>query len=198
MYRKLSIARLSSMVLPGALVFFLLAPGPPAFAQVYVPDQVRQRMWREQAVAMVGPSARSLVETFGDDGCRAIFSCSGPVALQLCALHNSANLVCLPRPSDLLLVIAQPGAGDSVALFIIQHHMELRDICACEAFLVSPLDYSLQLKKLETGAAEVRALKLQAQQQKFYERWIWGGIGIFLLICVIWWWRRWQPYSAAA
>jgi hypothetical protein len=179
-------------------VFFLLAPGPPAFAQVYVPDQMRGRMLREQAVAMVGPCARPLVETFGSDGSRALFACSWPVATQLCALHNSGNLVCLPHSAELLRVIAQPGAGDTVAWFIIQNHMELRDICKCEAFLVSPHDYCLQIKNLETGAAEIRALKLQSQQQRLYERLIWGGIGIFLLICVIWWWRRWQPYSAAA
>jgi hypothetical protein len=123
-------------------------------------DPRLRRAHREQAVANVGPKARDFVEAQGDEAVAAIFACSRPVALKLAEFHSSGELGKLPRPRDLLYVIAQPGHGDDVALWAIGHARELSDVDSFDAYVISPLDYALGLKALATGAAEARARRL--------------------------------------
>lgn len=119
-----------------------------------------RRAHREAAVAKVGPSARDFVETEGDEAVAAIFACSKPVAVKLVEFYASGEMGKLPRPRELLLGIAQPGQGDDVALWAIQHAGELTDADSFDAFLISPLEYALGLKQLAAGASEVRARRL--------------------------------------
>ena len=123
-------------------------------------DQRVRRAYREQAVAMVGPNARDFVERQGDMAVAAMFACSRPVAVKLAEFHASGELGRLPRPRELLYIIAQPRNGDDVALFAIHHARELNDLDSFDACLLSPLDYAMGLKALETGAAEARARRL--------------------------------------
>jgi len=123
-----------------------------------------RRAWREKAVAAVGPVARGFVEgPAGDDAVAALLACSKPVAEELAVFYASGELGKLPRPRDLLRVIAQPGNGDEVALFAMHNARELADVEEFDAYLQSPLEYALGLKPLAVGAAEARALRLNAQ-----------------------------------
>src|SRR3989442_46675 len=98
------------------VVFFLLAPGPPLFGQYnpYAPvrppnaDPRIRRAPREQAGAYAGPNPRELVETGGDEAVAAIFACSPSGARNLVQFYASGALAKLPRPPDLLRVIAVP------------------------------------------------------------------------------------------
>jgi hypothetical protein len=123
-------------------------------------DPRARRAYRERAVATVGPVAREFVETQGDEAVAAIFACSRPVAVKLAEFYACGDLGKLPRPRDLLRVIAQPGHGNDVALWAIQHAGELTDTDAFDAYLLTPLDYALGLKDLAAGAAEARARRL--------------------------------------
>jgi len=152
-----------------------------------------RRAYREKAVAIVGANGRDFVETQGDEAVAAIFACSRPVAERLAEFHASGEMGKLPRPRDLLRVVAQPRHGDDVALWAIHHAGEIADTDSFDAYLLSPLDYALGLKQLETGAAESRARRLNqaaiaappatalSDDQKLA---IGGGIG-FLVIAVL-------------
>ena len=111
-------------------------------------------------MAVVGPNAREFVEKQGDFAVAAIFACSRPVAVKLVQFYSSGDLDELPRPTDLLRAIAQPGNGDDVAIWAIRHAGELTDKDSFDAFVRSPLDYALGLKQLAAGTAEVRAWRL--------------------------------------
>ena len=133
-----------------------IAPAPPG------PREKRAR--REQAVAYVGPVARSLVETYGEDAVAALFTCSPSVGRRLAEFHNAGELAKLPRPADLLRVIGQPGNGDDVAVWAMQpeHARVLADVASFDAYLLAPLEHALGLKDLAGSAAEVRAQRLGA------------------------------------
>ena len=123
-------------------------------------DPRARRAVRERAVAILGGSgSREFVESC-DEAVAALFACSRPVAVKLVEFHASGELGKLPRPSDLLRVIAQPRHGDDVAIWAIQHGGELRDTDSFDAYLQTPLEIAIGLKKLEVGAAEVRAHRL--------------------------------------
>jgi len=157
-------------ILYGSVLCFLMAPPAELFGQfipngsfdLYAPnlDPRVRRAWREKAVAKVGPNARDFVEKQGDDAVAAIFACSRPVAVQLVEFYSSGELGKLPLPRGLLAVIADPRHGDDVALWAIYHARELSDTDSFDAYLRSPLDYALGLKKLATGVAEARARRL--------------------------------------
>ena len=82
------------------------------------------------------------------------------MAVKLCEFHASGEMGKLPRPRDLLRVIAQPRHGDDVALWAIDHARELTDMDCFDAYLLNPLEYALGLKQLAAGAAEARAWRL--------------------------------------
>jgi hypothetical protein len=166
-----------------------------------------RRAYREQAVAYVGPIARDLVETHGDEAVAAIFACSKATAVKLASFHASGELGMLPRPRDLLFVIAQPHHADDVALWAIAHARELREVDSFNAYLLHPLHYAMGLKPLEAGAAEARARRLNqaamlpppaappapppvpplSADAKLA---IAGGAGLITIIGFLWWRRR--------
>lgn len=180
----------------------------PSFGQGFNPyaqpvnnsDPRSQRARREQAVAFV-PSARSLVEAYGDDGCYAIFACSPAVGKRLATWHQSGDLERqIPKPREFLKIIGQPCAGDEVVLFAMQN--DLSNLDTCIAFLECPLQYTLRLKTLEVGAAEVRARRLHAEAAQVppaavatepNTRTLAIGGGVLGLIVLAVWWRRRQP-----
>jgi hypothetical protein len=194
----------------GSVMCFLVAAPADLFGQFnpygnrfdpYAPgaDPRMRRANRERAVATVGPIARDFVETLGDEAVAAIFACSRPVAVKLAEFHSSGEIGKLPRPRDLLFVIAEPGHGDDVALWAIHHAGELADVDSFDAYLISPLEYALGLKQLETGAAEVRArhrnqaamattpwAALSADQRLA----IAGGAGLLIMVGLLLWRRR--------
>lgn len=158
-----------------AVVLLVLLP-PPASGQLnpYAPQQPDPRIrraWREQAVAWAGGKARELVEKEGDDGVRAILYCSPSGARKLTEWYASGGLSKLPYPQWLLQAIGQPGHGDDVVLWAIEHAGELADPFALEAYCASPLDYALNLRSLEQGAAEVRARRLATQAAVAPQSW---------------------------
>ncbi len=151
-----------------SVLCFLMASPADLFAQVqpyrnpFYPyassaDPRYRRHLREEAVDMVGPEAREFVESEGDEAAAAIRACSKPVGMMLAAFYSSGEMSKLPRPRALLSVIAQPDNGSTVAFFAIRHAGELNDSDKFDAFLLEPLEYSLGLKQLATGAAEVQA-----------------------------------------
>jgi hypothetical protein len=158
-----------------------------------------RRAFREKAVAAVGPIARDLVETHGDEAVAALFACSNPVAVKLSEFHTCGDLGKLPRPRDLLRVIAQPRHGDDVALWAISHASELAEADSFDAYLRSPLDYALGLMPLEGGAAEARARRLNqavmttapwAQLGTDEKLLIVGGIGFLVIVGLLLWRRK--------
>jgi hypothetical protein len=194
------------MTLGGVLCFVMAAPPDNLFAQFnpygnnrYDPyaasaDPRLRRAWREQAVAEVGPVARDFVETMGDDAVAAIFACSRPVAVMLAEYFNSGGMGKLPRPRGLLWVIGQPRHGDDVAVWAIHHAAELADVDSFDAYLISPLDYAMELKPLAAGAAEVRERRNQAATAgatTAKERMvIAGGAGILIIVGLLLWRRK--------
>ncbi len=153
----------------GALfVSMLVAPSSllgqyNAYSQV--PEPRVRRYWREQAVTHAGggPQARLFVETHGEFATTALLSCSPPVAKKLVAFSQGNSLNRLGTPRELLLAIGQPGNGDEVCLFIIDHAEELCDPAARHAFLTCPLEYALYLKPLAEGAVTVRTARLRSE-----------------------------------
>ena len=117
-----------------------------------------KRAERDKAVAYIGEDDElPVVYRKLRRGVRRGFGCSQPVAAKLAAFHCSGQLGKLPRPRELLSVIAQQGNGNDVALFAIQHGHELEDEPCFSAFVDAPLDFALGLKTLSQGAAEVKA-----------------------------------------
>ena len=137
----------------------LVQPSTPA---PYLPPPQKtareKRAERDKAVAYIGEDddSRSFIESC-DEASDAALGCSQPVAAKLAAFHCSGQLGKLPRPRELLSVIAQQGNGNDVALFAIQHGHELEDEPCFSAFVDAPLDFALGLKTLSQGAAEVKA-----------------------------------------
>ena len=181
----------------------LLALAPPLVAQFnpyapFVPvnnDPRARRALRERAVAYAGAAARDFVETQGDPAVAAIFACSQAGARKLVEFNNSGKLAKLPRPADLLRVIALPGNGDDVVLYAMQHENELTDVDHFDAYLLNPLVYAYGLRRLSEGAAESRARRLSGQaaaapwQMTLDGRTVAVGGGILALVLLLWWRR---------
>jgi len=160
-----------------------------------------RRAWREQAVAYTGPIARALIESeLGDEAASALLACTPPTARKIAEWFNRGELTKLSRPRDMLKLISQQGAQDEVALFAMQHSLELTDVDTCDAYLLAPLDYCLGLKPLATGAAEMRARRLAAMapppapqtgfQMPYDWRLIAGACGGIAIIGLLWWRKR--------
>jgi hypothetical protein len=190
----------------------LLTLPAPACAQEFnpyqppPPDARVMRARREWAFAYAGgtPQARTAVEKYGENFVVAVSACSQEVAARLAEFSASPDgLGKLPKPNDLLNVIGGPQMGDDVALWAMQHQAELRDVDACMAFMLAPLQYTLALQSLSAGAAQYRANRLAAAAtpppappQGIYEfrlpaDWRPFAVGGAVLLLVLWWlWRR--------
>ena len=205
------------LILLLALLILVLQPPAEALGQYgynpYSPVNAQQdprvrRALRETAVAYAGENSRGCVEKYGDDAVAAMSACSQGGARKLVEFYAFGEFGKLPRPADLLKVIALPGHGDDALLWAIQHARELTDLDNFDAYLLSPLEYAFALKPLEQGAAEARARRLAAQaavtpvpqpqqsQQQFpqiaVDSRVLGvvGGGIILLLIVVAWKRR--------
>jgi hypothetical protein len=162
------------------------------------PDPRVRRAHRERAVAAVGPVARDLVETHGDEAVAALFACPKPVAVRLAEWHAASELGKLPRPRDLLRVIAMPQHGGDVALWAMQHAGELTDVDSFDAYLFNPLEYALGLKPLAAGAAEARARRLSqaaaatpaAAPPWTHQQLALAGGGLLLVVGLLVWLRK--------
>lgn len=82
----------------------------------------------------------TIVET-GDEAALALLACTPSGAAKLVEFHSSGALGKMPRPPDLLRVIAM--CGEDVLLFAIQYAKELEEPDAFSAFIQAPLDYAL-------------------------------------------------------
>ncbi len=196
------------VLLPPAMAQY--DPYRPANAQ---PDPRVRRALRERAVAYAGSNSREFVEKYGDDAVAAIFACTQAGAMKLVEFNRSGDLAKLPRPSDLLKLIAIPGNGDDVLLWAINHAKELGDVDNFDAFLLTPLEYAYALKTLDQGAAECRARRLaaqaavtpaqpqQSQPQQQPQSGIsqipldnrtlaWVGGGLLIVVLIVWWKKR--------
>ena len=156
------------MAAPPAGLFAQVNPNgnrfnPAAAAGESAADPRVRRARREEAVAAVGPVARDFVEADGEDAVAALFACTKPVAVKLAEFHASGRLDKLPRPHDLLRVIAQRGMGDDVAVFAVGHARELADQDSFDAYVQNPLEYALGLKQLAAGASEMQVRRLNGQ-----------------------------------
>src|SRR5581483_11612525 len=77
----------------------------------------------------------------------------------------------------------------------IHHAAELADVDSFDAFLISPLDYAMGLKKLAAGAAEVRERRrnqsatagAMAGKEKLV---IAGGAGVLINVGLLLWRRK--------
>lgn len=177
-------------------------PYRPANAQ---PDPRVRRALRERAVAYAGEGSRPFIEQYGDDAVAACAACTQAGAQKLVEFSRSGDLGKLPRPNDLLKVIALPGNGDDVLLWAINHAKELGDVDNFDAFLFSPLEYAYALKQLDQGAAEMRARRLSLQAAATpapQPQWglsqipldnrtlAWVGGGLVVTLLIVWWKRR--------
>ena len=82
--------------------------------------------------------------------------------------------------------------GDDVVLFAVWHSSELADPDRFDAYLSAPLEYSLGLKSLEQGAAEVRVAKLTYYARSQWDARtiaLWAG-GAAIVGLLVWRWRR--------
>lgn len=185
----------ASMVL--ALAPLLLAQFNPYAPFVPVDTDPRaRRALRERAVAYAGVESREFVETLGDPAVAALFACSQAGARKLVEFHNAGRLARLPRPADLLRVIAQPGHGDDVVIYALQAENELTDVDHFDAYLLNPLEYAYGLRRLSEGAVEARARRLSAQaaaapwQVALDGQKMAAGAAILGLILLLWWRRH--------
>jgi hypothetical protein len=157
-------------------------------------DPRARRAMRERAVAYAGEASRDFIESLGDPAVAAIFACSQDGARKLVEFYNSGKLAKLPRPTDLLRVVAMPGHGNDVVVFAMQHEAELTDVDHFDAYLLSPLEYAYGLRKLSEGAAEARARRLSGQaapwQYTLDGRSVAIGVGILGLLLLLWWRSR--------
>jgi hypothetical protein len=178
-------------------------PNPPAPSGVSGLHPRVRRALREKVVAAVGPVARDFVEgDWGDDAVAALLACSRPVAVKLAEFNASGELDRLPRPRDLLRVIARRGNGDVVALYAIQHATELADADAFDAYLQNPLEYALALKPLAAGAEEAQSRREKgpavvtptpaASQGNDWQAVAAVAGGVILLALVVWRFRQRQ------
>lgn len=157
-YTMIGVLLVSTLVAPSSLL-------AQYNAYPQVPEPRVRRYWREQAVTHAGggPEARYFVETHGEFATMALLACSPSVARKLVVFSQDDSLNRLGSPRELLLAIGQPGNGDEVCLFIINHAGELCDPAARDAFLTSPLEYALCLKPLAEGAVMVRTNRLRSE-----------------------------------
>jgi hypothetical protein len=161
-------------------------------------DPRSRRANRERAVSLLGPKARNFVEMEGDEAVAAIFTCSREAAAKLVAFYASGRLDKLPRPRDLLRVIAQPRHGDDVALWAMEHAGELADPDSFDAYVMTPLEYAMELKDLELGAAEMRARRDYVARPTVRllamllanDKLVLGGVGVLALIALYLWRRK--------
>jgi hypothetical protein len=139
-------------------------PGIPYHQQRRNPnDPHLRRELRERAVLMVGEDARQFVETH-ELAARAILACDVFVASCLTTCFNKSDLAKLPNLDGLLVAIAFSGDGNAVALFALEHLSDLADVDHFNAFMSSPVEYSLGLKDLEAGAAPAKADRLDREK----------------------------------
>ncbi len=124
---------------------------------VNVPMDARmRRAMRDRAVARAGQNSREFVETYGEVAAAAILRCSPNVGRMLTKAYEDGNIAMLADAPRVLQLIAHPQAGDDVAMFILNHIGELCDPVGMNAFMSSPLEYAMRLKKLEDDVAENR------------------------------------------
>jgi hypothetical protein len=159
-------------------------------SQPQQPNPRLRRQLRNQAVRHAGGTsyARAFVEGRGDVAARAILACSRGQARKLVEFHDSGLLDQLPRSSEVLFAIGNPNHGDEVCRFIIENAPVLCDLEACTAFLMSPLEYSLALKSLDTGAAEVHAGRLKGPEYEWRGRMV--VLGLIVAVGAVLAWRR--------
>jgi len=175
-----------------AMIFLVpLGWAASSFAQPQVPAQANPRPrgpWRDQAILYGrGPEVREFVESRGDCAARAVRACSPGIARQLARFHKSGLLDELPRPDGLLYAIEL--YGDDVCLFMLDNADRLRDVDTCDAFLTSPLDYTVSLKSLAAGAAEIHAMRLR-QSSYIGLRTLVLIVGAAGVVCLFVWRRR--------
>ncbi len=173
------------------MVLLLVLLAPVDAAGQFNPNGLsayQRRQIREKAVMWAGPESRAFVET-GDEAAVALLACSPLGARKLVAFHESGLLGKVARPTDLLRIITL--YGDNALLFAVQHAGELRDPDRFQAFMATPLDYSLGLKSLDQGVAEARTVNLSyfARSPPWDARTVvfFGGIAAIAGLVV---WRR--------
>jgi hypothetical protein len=184
------------------IVFLLLLPSE-ATAQFnpYVAKQNSDARWlraqRESAVSRAGKRSRDFVEAYGEDAVGAIMACSPATGGKLAKFYESGNPDKLPQRRLLLRAIAQPGAGDEVALHAITKEVahQLSDLDNELAYCADPLSFVLSLRQISDGGSEMRMRRLSAQSGNHAWQltlgqnelmWIGGGAGVVLLL----WWRK--------
>lgn len=185
------------VVMPQPANLHAQGPHNPYAPQQQNADPRLRRAWREQAIAYAGADSRAFVEKEGDAAVVAISALTPSGARKLVEFYASGDLGKLPRPADLLRLIAQPGMGDDVLIGAIQRKEQLTDIDNFDAYLTTPLEICYSLKSLEQGAAEARArrLSIQAAVTPVYpsQSYDWKSIGIVAaLVCIVlvMWWRK--------
>ena len=143
------------------------AAGPYAAGPGGRDDPRALRAAREEVIRKVGGEvARPLVEGHGETAVAALRECSPEVGRKLCEWANTGALDKLPRPDDVLQAVAQPNAGDDVALWVIEHgEKELADSDALGAFCNNSLDVALGLQPLGKLTAAYRANRLSPGNQ---------------------------------
>lgn len=143
-----------------------IAPPPPPPS----PRELRRR--RNECIAYLGgtPAAQEFVEAYGEAAVAAVCACSKPVAVKLVEFHASGGLNKLAKPRELLQAIAGPSCGDDPANWIMANGDQLDTEAKCTVFLRNPLDYSLNLKRLEDGMGRNRG-NGPAQVNRAEEAW---------------------------
>jgi hypothetical protein len=124
-------------------------------------DPQSRRLQRDWAFEYAGssPEARAFVEdeVYGDDAAKTLLLISKPIARKLVAFHASGRLTKLPRPQAFFTTVSRNNHRDEIVLFTVKFAEELSEPDCFQAFLERPLEYALYLRKLSSGAAEVRA-----------------------------------------
>lgn len=135
--------------------------GQPPRVGYQLTDPVARRQQRDWAFEYAGGStqARALVEEeiYGDDAAATLVSISKPVARLLVAFHASGRLAKLPSPQAFLNTVLRNNYRDEMVIFTIKSAEELSDPKCFQAFLEMPLEFVFHLRKLSSGADEVRA-----------------------------------------
>jgi hypothetical protein len=123
-------------------------------------DARARKAEREACEARVGECCWPLIEAYEDAAVAALTACSPEVGQALCRFYADGNLSRLPEPRDFLVCVGKKGHGSEVAAWAMSHVDELTNNDAFVAYMIEPLEYALELKRISSGTADIRARRL--------------------------------------
>jgi hypothetical protein len=153
------------------LVFAMLGPGDDTGTpEKTVPDgkpktnaEIRKEA-RDRVLRAFGNEALAFTKAYGDLGIAALQACHGEpeTGKNLVRLYNAGEMSKLKNPRAVLEVVRR--CGHQAGAWIVEHHQQLVDPEALDAFTREPMDFVFDLKDLDVAAAQLRESRKYSPQ----------------------------------